>query len=178
MTDNRNSDRYDLFVDLFSRNAKRIYGCIYSMLAHWEDADDVFQETSRVLWEKFSEFEPGTNFFAWAKRIACFQVLAFRQKKRRSHVQFTDAFLDVVANATETNNERLETEQRALTHCIEQLKPREREIVLLRFAPGATTKTVAERLGMTTDAIYKAISRAQSALLKCVEGVVVERERR
>ena len=150
-----NNDRYDQFVDLFSRNAKRVYGCIYAMLPHWDDADDVFQETSRVLWEKFGEFDSSTNFFAWARQIARYQVLAFRQSERRSHVKFTDTFLDVVATAADAANERLEAEQRALAACVEMLKPREREIILLRFASGATTKSVAARLNMTTDAIYK-----------------------
>jgi RNA polymerase sigma-70 factor, ECF subfamily len=178
MVCNRTDDRYDQFVDLFSHNAKRVYAYIYTMLPHWEDADDVFQETSRVLWQKFDKFDSNTNFFAWARQIARYQVLAFRQSERRSHVKFTDAFLDVVATATDTANERLEAEQRALAGCVEMLKPREREIILLRFASGATTKSVAARLNMTTDAIYKAISRVQTILLKCVERVVMDRERK
>jgi RNA polymerase sigma-70 factor, ECF subfamily len=175
MADDRSNDRYDQFVDFFSHNAKRIYGCIYTMLPSWEDADDVFQETSRVLWEKFGEFDSSTNFFAWARQVARYQVLAFRQRKRRSHVKFTDAFLDVVATTADAANERLEAEQRALADCVEMLRPREREIIMLRFAPGATTKSVAERLNMTTDAIYKAISRVQTVLLTCIERNVTDR---
>ena len=176
MVDDRSNDRYDQFVDLFSHNAKRVYGCIYSMLPRWGDADDVFQETSRVLWEKFGEFDSSTNFFAWARQIARYQVLAFRQRERRSHVKFTDAFLDIVAATADATNERLEAEQRALADCVEMLAPREREIILLRFSPGATTKSVAARLDMTTDAIYKAISRVQTILLKCIERTVTDRK--
>ena len=59
---------------------------------------------------------------------------------------------------------------------MEMLTPREREIILLRFSPGSTTKSVAARLDMTTDAIYKAISRVQAILLKCIERTVTDRK--
>jgi RNA polymerase sigma-70 factor, ECF subfamily len=170
------NDRYDEFVDLFSRNAKGVYGYIYAMLPHWEDADDVFQETSRVLWQKFIAFKSGTSFFAWAREIARYQVLSFRRRERRSRVTFTDAFVDAVAATADASVERLEAEQRALADCVETLKPREREIILLRFSQEATTKSVAEQLGMTTDAVYKAISRVQTVLLKCIEQALGDRE--
>ena len=172
MTNSGNPNRYDEFVDLFSSHARRIYGYVYTMVPRWADADDVFQETSRVLWQKFGEYQSGTNFFAWARQVARYQVLFFRQRQQRSRVTFTDAFLDAVAAAAAENAERLEAEQRALAECMEKLKARERDIILSRFAPEATTKSVAARLGMTTDAVYKSLGRIQATLLKCIEETI------
>ncbi len=169
MTVNTIPDRYDEFVDLFSRNARRIYGYVYTLLPRWADADDVFQETSRVLWQKFGDYRSGTDFFAWARQVARFQVMYFRQRQQRSRVKFTDEFLDAVAATTADDAERLADEQAALAECMEKLKARERNIVLSRFAPEATTKSVAAELGMTTDAVYKSLSRIQATLLKCIE---------
>ena len=177
MADDLDTNRYVEFVDLFSRNAKGLYGYIYAMLPNWQDADDVFQETSRVLWQKFGSFESGTSFFAWAREIARYQVLAFRRNERRSRVTFTDAFLDAVATTLDASTERIEAEQRALTDCVETLKPRERELILLRFAPKATTKSVAQDLNMTTAAVYKAINRIQAVLMKCIQRTLGDRER-
>ena len=167
-------NRYDEFVDLFSRNARRVYGYVYTMLPRWADADDVFQETSRVLWQKFEEFRSGTDFFAWARQVARYQVLYFRQRQQRSRVKFTDAFLEAVAATAADNAEQLEAEQRALAECMEKLKARQREIITLRFAPEATTQSVAAQLGMTTDAVYKALSRIQATLLECIEQAIDE----
>ena len=105
-------------------NARRVYGYIYTMLPRWADADDVFQETSRVLWQKFGEFRSGTDFFAWARQVARYQVLYFRQRQQRCRVKFTDAFLDAVAATAADNAEQLEAEQRALAECMEKLKAR------------------------------------------------------
>jgi RNA polymerase sigma-70 factor, ECF subfamily len=172
-----NDDQYSQFVDLFSQNAKRVYGYIYAMIPRWEDADDVFQETSRVLWQKFGEFRRGTSFFAWACQVARYQVLTFRRRQRRSRVTFTDAFLDKVAATADASVEWLDAEQQALADCVEMLDPRHREIVLLRFAPAATTKSVAARLGMTADAVYKALSRIQATLLKCIERAIEDEKK-
>src|SRR5690348_5657938 len=72
------------FARMFSRNARRIYGFIMTLVFNHHDAEEVFQNTNVILWNKFAEFEPGTNFFAWASRIAYFEVLSLMKQKRRS----------------------------------------------------------------------------------------------
>jgi RNA polymerase sigma-70 factor (ECF subfamily) len=170
-----NQNRYDEFVDLFSRNARRVYAYVYSLLPRWADADDVFQDTSRVLWQKFAEYRTGTDFFAWARQVARYQVMYFRQRQQRSRLKFTDAFLEAVAETAAEQSERLEAEQRALAECMERLNERQRGIMLARFAPEATTLSAAEQLGMSTDAVYKAVSRIQAVLLRCIEQAVQQR---
>ena len=80
MTDPRQSDGYD-FGRLFVRDEARIYGYIRSLVVHRADAEDLLQETASVLWQKFHEFQPGSNFLAWAMSIARFQVRHFRRKE-------------------------------------------------------------------------------------------------
>ena len=63
------------FIRLFLQNERRIYAFIVSLLPDLTDAEDVLQETSVVLWEKFDQFQPGTNFVSWACKIAHFKVL-------------------------------------------------------------------------------------------------------
>lgn len=169
------SHRYDAFVQHFSANARRIHAYIYTLLPRWSDADDVFQETSRVLWEKFGDFTLDTDFFVWAREVARYQVLAFRQRQARSRIVFSDEFLEVVAAATAEHSERLEAEQRALTECIEKLKGSQKKLVLLRFSVGSTTKSVAAQLGMSIAAVYKSLNRIQDILLHCVGRTYAER---
>ncbi|MEX2025689.1 MAG: sigma factor, partial [Pirellulaceae bacterium] len=77
------------FVGLFSQNARRLYAYIFLLLGNAADADDVFQETSRVLWEKFDQFQPGANFLAWAESVAHYQTLSFRRRRQRDRLQFS-----------------------------------------------------------------------------------------
>ena len=46
------------FVALFVKNQRRIYGYILTLVPDCNEADDLFQQTSMVLWEKSGEFRP------------------------------------------------------------------------------------------------------------------------
>ena len=162
-------DRSKAFVGLFAVHAQRLYAVIYALLPHAADADDVFQETSKLLWERFDEFTPGTNFFAWACRVAQYQVMASRQRQRRSRVLFSDAFLAAVAEQAGNDASLLAAQQRVLADCLQKLKARDRELVQARYQPGVTISDLAARLGRSLDAIYKALQRAQQQLLVCVQ---------
>src|SRR5262245_34134150 len=162
-------DRSEEFVRLFAAHAQRLYAVVFALLPNAADADDVFQETSRLLWERFGQFTLGTNFFAWACRVAQFQVMAFRQRQRRSRLWFSDEFLACVTEQAAADGTLLAAQQRALADCLQKLKARDRELIQLRYRPGVTTKAVAAQLGRSLDAIYKALNRIQDRLLACVQ---------
>ena len=44
------------FARVFSRNARRIYGFIMTLVFNHHDAEEVFQNTNVILWNKFAEF--------------------------------------------------------------------------------------------------------------------------
>ena len=67
------------------------------MVFSHHDAEEVFQNTSVVLWNKFGEFEPGSNFFAWASRVAYYEVLNLMKQRRRSRT-FSDEALELLAS--------------------------------------------------------------------------------
>ena len=48
--------QYERFVQLFARVRDNLFAYIFTLLPHWSDAEDVFQQTSLVLWRKFGEF--------------------------------------------------------------------------------------------------------------------------
>jgi RNA polymerase sigma-70 factor (ECF subfamily) len=174
MIDTRNGrPRIDLpteerFMRLFLEAERRIFGFLLALVPNWADAEDLLQETAAVLWRKFDEFEPGTDFLAWALTVARFQVLCHRKKQQRSRVRFSDQTVEVLAERlaafTETSDRRLD----ALCHCLALLGDRDRELVQLRYAPGATTQGVAGQVGRSVDAVYKALNRIHTRLLFCI----------
>src|SRR5688500_6967019 len=91
------SERMDEFVRLFSHHQRKLYLFIGSLLPDGRDVEDVFQETSLVLWKEFEKFESGTNFSAWAAQVALNQTLAHRKRRTRSRIVFSDEFLSAVA---------------------------------------------------------------------------------
>src|SRR2546428_13065395 len=86
-----------LFLRLFLQNERRLYAYILTLLPHRADADDVLQEASLVMWDKFDERQPPRDFVAWGCRIAYYKALDFFKKNQRSPVRFSQAMLEQVA---------------------------------------------------------------------------------
>jgi len=76
------------FVRLLTQSERRVYGYILKMVVDWNDADEILQETNVRLWEEFDRFQPGTDFAAWAIRVAHYQVLTWRKRRDRSRLVF------------------------------------------------------------------------------------------
>jgi RNA polymerase sigma factor (sigma-70 family) len=104
----RSPKRVEEFVRLLGQNQRWLLIYVTSLVPVWSDTEEVIQETNLVLWREFDRFESGTNFTAWAFRVALNQVLAWRKRRRRDRLEFSPAFLEVVAAATAADVERLE----------------------------------------------------------------------
>ena len=72
----------DVFVRLLGQNQRRIFLYVMSMVPDWNDAEEISQETNLILWREFGRFQQGTNFAAWASRVAFHQVPAVRKRRR------------------------------------------------------------------------------------------------
>src|SRR5262245_16226613 len=159
-----------LFLRLFLQNQRRLYAYVLTLLPRRADADDVFQEASLVLWDKFDEARPPDDFAAWACRIAYFKILDFNKKHQRARVMFSQAMLERVAETALEQAATLQLDERreALAGCLGKLSERDRCLLAERYADGGTVQSAAERLGRSPDAVYKALARTRRALFDCV----------
>jgi RNA polymerase sigma-70 factor, ECF subfamily len=169
--DDHEPDKNKVFLRLFLQNERRLYAYILTLLANRADADDVLQEASLVMWDKFDEHSPPDDFAAWGCRIAYFKVLDFYKKGQRSKVKFSQAMLERVAETAveEAGVLQLDARRDALIGCIEKLNARDRDLLARRFTPGATTRSTSEQVGRSVDAVYKALARVRQALFECVQ---------
>lgn len=156
------------FVQLFSAHQRRLYLYILAQVPRPADAEEILQETNIVLWRKFGQFEPGTSFFAWGCRIAAYEVLKYRERRRRDRLCFSDGFVEQVAHEAQTAVEDFDDRRRALQHCLGRLREEDRELIQQRYAPGANGKSVAKSLGRPVNSVYQSLSRIRKALLECI----------
>ncbi len=171
------SERADEFAQLFGRHARQIYAYILTLIPHWADAEDVFQETSTIIWEKFDEFTPGTNFRAWACQVAYYRAIWFRQRQKKLAVPFGEEFFRLVSEETLSESTLLEDRHFALSGCMERLIELDRTLVERCYASGATIKQVALELGRSPDATYKTLKRIHRELFDCVEASLQEKDK-
>jgi len=71
------------FVTLLTAQQARIYAYILSLVPNFNDADDLLQDTTKLMWEKFDDFVLGTDFLAWGKKIAYYQIMDYYRNKRK-----------------------------------------------------------------------------------------------
>src|SRR3954453_21986581 len=95
-SNNEAEDRKRLMA-LMTRHQRQIFSYIYALVPNRYDAEDLLQESSVVICEKFDELKDGTDFVAWACQIAYWRIRFSRQKYARSKVIFDQNVVDAVA---------------------------------------------------------------------------------
>ena len=162
---------------LMTQNQRRIFAYIYTLLPDRHSAEDVLQETSLVICEKFHEFKTGTDFVAWANQIAWWQVRAARTKYARSKLVFDDDILDGVAQTSAELASEADARHEALASCLKKLPDRDRELVMTRYEPGLGVEEAARRSGRSLVAAYKALARLRKLLHDCISSHLAQEAR-
>lgn len=161
--------RHEEFVALYVRHESAIFSFVLSMVQNTADAEDVVQRASMTMWRCFGQFEPGTNFRAWAFQIAKNAALNHLTKVKRDRHVFGEHLLDLLAEQVEERAENLDARRRALDFCVEKLPGADLEMVKGCYAEGATIRSFAERAGEAANKIYKRLNRVRRQLQKCID---------
>jgi RNA polymerase sigma-70 factor (ECF subfamily) len=166
--DSSSSDRSTELVQLMMKYQRRIFAYIHTIVPSRSDAEDILQETSLTICEKFSDFKEGTNFYSWACQIAYWKVRAARKKYATSKVLFNDEVLEVISQTRIEMEEELDHRHGALSKCLQKLNERDRRLVLVRYESGHNVKAAAQASGRTIQGAYKALTRIRKVLFDCV----------
>jgi len=158
----------EVFTRLLLQNQRRIAGLIFSLVPRGADADDVMQETCVVLWRKFGEFQIGTDFGAWALRIARFQVMSYYARRKRAQARLSDETIESLAESLADAHWESSDRVEALRACLSQLKERESDLVRRRYHAGENVDEIADHVGSTVHAVYKALARLHARLVGCI----------
>ncbi len=157
------------FIRAFTQAQRPLFLYLLPLLGTSTDPDDVLQETNLVIWAKWRQFQPGTNFLAWSRAIARLEVFRFRRKHTRKLTFLTDELLDVLAQKVAQNSDVTILRQAALAEWVTRLRPDDRKLIQLRYSPGANGDKVASKLGRPANSVYQSLGRIRRALMQCVQ---------
>ncbi len=170
-----NAARLSDFVRLLTEHQGNIRAFIVSLMPGNPDVADVLQETNTVLWRKRDRFEPGTNFLAWAFRIARYEALRQLHRQRRSgHVAFSEKTVGLLAEV-EPPEHSAEDLLSALDLCLDKLSDSQQELVRERYTPGHTLEDLAARTGRTAGSLRIALMRIREVLRRCIDQTLAAR---
>jgi RNA polymerase sigma-70 factor (ECF subfamily) len=157
-----------VFVELLTLHQRRLYGFIYTLVPNPADAEDLLQQTSLVLWQKFAEFDLDRSFPAWACGIAHFLVLNHLREKRRSRIVFSDELIARLAETRQNREEANLADPVALAGCIEALSESDRKLIGLCYTTKHNIKSAAAALGRPVTSVYMSLVRVRRLLMDCV----------
>jgi RNA polymerase sigma-70 factor, ECF subfamily len=160
--------KVDSFMAELMAHQRRLYQYIYALLPRHQDAEDAMQNTLAVLWQKFDQFDPCTSFYAWASRVAYLEVQNYRRRNNRMVTVLDEAVFQQIAAEVENQFDLLEARRDAMLRCAEKLNLLDRQLIKLRYAPGATVKDIARRLGRPANSVCKSLGRIRQALWDCI----------
>ncbi|MEW4452947.1 sigma-70 family RNA polymerase sigma factor [Bremerella sp. JC817] len=156
------------FVELIVKHERALMRYIRSMFPRPDDAEEVWQSTAIVLWEKFDEFDPERDFLPWAQRFAYFEGLRRRRKIARDRMVFSESAMQSLAETHDASREHLNRRSRALQDCVDQLTAQDASLLRSRYESEVTIGELAQQMQTTAKSLYRRLDRIRDKLAQCV----------
>ena len=162
--DSKHSEEQFLRDFLQARAGLQSY--IYALVGSHAAADDILQEVSVVLWQKYGSFLPGTNFGAWARCIARYKVL--NERRRKKDYCWAPDVVAALEDAVVAESGMLDEMNLALTHCLEELSAVNRSIIQHHYGQDKTCEEIGQLLQRSPGGIKVILHRIRSTLRDCI----------
>jgi RNA polymerase sigma-70 factor, ECF subfamily len=173
-----NGDQHEAPVaQLLATHQQRLSAFIRQLIPLRSDAEDVLQEVNLFIWQHADEFQPGSNFAAWAYQIARNRVMNFYKKKPVKAVRFSQTVLEQLAAGADIDGDFSPSRLRALEQCLQKLSAKDQTLAVLRYESGATTQSVAERSKRSLKGVYHSLNRIRMTLLDCIQRTLASEAR-
>lgn len=171
-----NSETTQKFLGYYVQNQKRIHGYILSVTSNWSDAEDILQDSTTLMWQKFDQFEEGTNFASWGIQIAKYKILEHRRKHKKQ-IDISEEVFEELLEQAEQSQDKYGSTQNALERCLKKLSVNDYKLVQMRYMQNNSIKDMALKLERPVHGLYKVMARIHSSLLLCVRGQIKTEER-
>jgi RNA polymerase sigma-70 factor, ECF subfamily len=163
------------FLGLFVKHQQEIYAYILTLVPHMHDADDLFQDGMAVMWRKFDQFTPGTNFAAWGIQIMRYQILEYRRNQARSkRVLMEDSVFEALLDHVPTVQDEMAVRIEALRKCQTLLSDRARRVLKMRYEHNTPAEEMASYLKVSRRHVYHLLGQINSVLLRCMRRTLAE----
>jgi RNA polymerase sigma-70 factor, ECF subfamily len=162
-------ERSDRFVELVVDHQRRLYTYILTLLPDPDRACDVLQQTNLVLWRDAERFNEGTNFYAWACRVAYFQVLDHRDRARRDRLRFSQELLEQLTREVDADAAGEPDRLAAMRQCVEKLPVDQRDLLGRRYRESESVSAIAASTGRTDASVANCLYRIRVSLMHCIE---------
>lgn len=167
----------DAYDELVRRYQRQIYGVIYHMTAHHEDANDLTQEAFVKAWQALKSFKGDSSFFTWLYRIAINRTLNhlkqrnYRNSKHAMSLNDLDVeaerhpdLVALVSDQTPRRDMALDELKEKLNAAMQRLSENHRTVVTLHDIQGLPHDEIAKMLDCNTATVRTRLFYARQQL--------------
>ena len=167
-----------VFMRLLMQHEPALRAYARTLLPNWSLVDEVIQEASLTLWQKFDQLRSEDGFLPWAKVVLRFKCLSAVGKLQRDRHVFSDELLELLADEADTiDAEQQAAHLHALRGCLAKFSEPHQELLLAPYTGDGQVLSLAEKAGKSANALYKLLGRLRDKLTVCVESSLAQEAR-
>ena len=159
------------FIKIYVSHQRRVFCFITTLLPRYEDAEEVFQQFSLVIWNKRFEYDESKgDFFRWACGISWNLVRNFKRVDARARravsaspelEQLAERCMDDISDTDEMTS--------ALEICLEKLPPKEKQLLYDAYTGETKINEIADHMNMSSTRMYGILKRLRQSLAICIK---------
>jgi RNA polymerase sigma-70 factor (ECF subfamily) len=142
---------------------------VFASISAFHDAEDVVQRIAQELARRFDEYDSSRPFVGWALWIARSRVIDFYRTQDRTRVVFSDELLGQLADTIAKRAGGRSNRREALEACLDELPPKSRRLLDLRYVEELSAAEMAREIGSTSGSVRVLLSRVRTILASCIE---------
>ncbi len=142
---------------------------VFASISSFHDAEDVVQRIAGELARRFDEYDSGRPFIGWAIWVARSRVIDFYRAQDRTRVVFSNELLRQLTDTIVEQAEGRSLRREALEACLDELPPKSRRLLDLRYVDERSAEEMAQETGFTSRSVRVLLSRVRTVLASCIE---------
>lgn len=132
-------------------------------------AEDIFQNVALKAMTGQAQFQSEAALLSWAFITARREGIDWLRRHQRESVGLEAEVLELLDREWQTSAPASSARLDALADCLTSAPEAARQMLRLRYFEGHDCETVAARMGLGLDAVYKRLSRLHESLRECVQ---------
>ena len=164
------------YAELLDKYKESIFYMMLKMVKNQDDADDLTIEAFGKAFNRLHLYEPDFAFSTWLYRIATNNCIDFIRKKHMVTFSIDKGFEDSEGNQStfDVKEPNLDPEERIIRkqkirimrEIVDQLKPRYKELIVLRYFRELSYEEIAETTELPLGTVKAQLFRARDMLYK------------
>lgn len=170
------------YTQLMSAYRENIYYMMLKMVSNKDDAEDLTIEAFGKAFKRLSQYKPDFAFSTWLFKIASNNCIDFlRKQKKAKLVSIDEGFnseegddspggMDIKAKALDPEEELMKGQRiKEMHRIVEQLKPKYRTLVELRYFSEMSYEEIAEELELPLGTVKAQLFRARELMYEILK---------